>query len=49
MTTPESLSLLLSYADAVEVFRGLRAVIIDELHALAGTKRATSWRWGWRG
>lgn len=39
MTTPESLALLLSYYDAPEVFAGLRCVIIDELHALAGTKR----------
>ncbi|HYD98641.1 MAG TPA: ligase-associated DNA damage response DEXH box helicase [Alphaproteobacteria bacterium] len=39
MTTPESLALLLSYPDAEEIFRGLRCVIVDELHALAGTKR----------
>jgi len=39
MTTPESLALLLSYAEAPAMFRGLRAVIVDELHALAGTKR----------
>ncbi|WP_114394255.1 ligase-associated DNA damage response DEXH box helicase [Oleisolibacter albus] len=39
MTTPESLALLLSYPDAGDIFRGLRCVIIDELHALAGTKR----------
>jgi ATP-dependent Lhr-like helicase len=39
MTTPESLALLLSYADAGVLFSGLRCVIIDELHALAGTKR----------
>ncbi|MGF7177028.1 ligase-associated DNA damage response DEXH box helicase [Azospirillum doebereinerae] len=39
MTTPESLALLLSYADADRLFRGLRCVIVDELHALAGTKR----------
>ena len=39
MTTPESLALLLSYADAARVFRSLRCVVIDELHALAGTKR----------
>ncbi|WP_207459169.1 ligase-associated DNA damage response DEXH box helicase [Azospirillum sp. SYSU D00513] len=39
MTTPESLALLLSYADAPDLFRGLRCVILDELHALAGTKR----------
>ncbi|MEE8270239.1 MAG: ligase-associated DNA damage response DEXH box helicase, partial [Alphaproteobacteria bacterium] len=39
MTTPESLALMLSYADAARIFRGLRCVIVDELHALAGTKR----------
>jgi Lhr-like helicases len=39
MTTPESLALLLSYADAPTTFGQLRCVIIDELHALAGTKR----------
>ena len=39
MTTPESLALLLSYADAPATFGQLRCVIIDELHALAGTKR----------
>ncbi|MCW2246101.1 ATP-dependent Lhr-like helicase [Azospirillum fermentarium] len=39
MTTPESLALLLSYPDAGDIFRPLRAVIVDELHALAGTKR----------
>ena len=39
MTTPESLALLLSYADSAAIFRHLRCVIVDELHALAGTKR----------
>jgi ATP-dependent Lhr-like helicase len=39
MTTPESLALLLSYDDAPNLFAGLSCVIIDELHALAGTKR----------
>ncbi len=39
MTTPESLALLLSYADAARMFANLRCVVIDELHALAGTKR----------
>ncbi|NHO18315.1 ligase-associated DNA damage response DEXH box helicase [Acetobacter oeni] len=39
LTTPESLSLLLSYPDAAGTFAGLRALIIDEVHALAGTKR----------
>jgi ATP-dependent helicase Lhr and Lhr-like helicase len=39
MTTPESLALLLSYGDAGTLFGKLRAVIIDELHALVGSKR----------
>ncbi len=39
LTTPESLALMLSFEDAPSVFAGLRAVVIDEVHALAGTKR----------
>ncbi len=39
LTTPESLALMLSYHDAPQVFRGLSCVVVDELHALAGTKR----------
>jgi ATP-dependent Lhr-like helicase len=39
MTTPESLALMLSYDDAATLFAGLDAIVIDELHALAGTKR----------
>ena len=39
LTTPESLALMLSYPEAAQMFQGLRAVVIDELHALAGTKR----------
>jgi ATP-dependent helicase Lhr and Lhr-like helicase len=39
MTTPESLALLLSYPDAAAMFAGLSAIVIDELHALAGSKR----------
>ena len=39
LTTPESLALLLSYADAPQMFQRLNTVIVDELHALAGTKR----------
>ncbi|MDJ0947459.1 MAG: ligase-associated DNA damage response DEXH box helicase [Alphaproteobacteria bacterium] len=39
LTTPESLSLLLSYHDAPEMFRGLRCVVVDELHSLAPGKR----------
>ncbi|MDB5411296.1 MAG: ATP-dependent helicase [Rhodospirillales bacterium] len=39
LTTPESLALMLSYKDASSVFGSLRRVVIDELHALAGSKR----------
>ena len=39
MTTPESLALLLSYHDAPDVFGDLQCLILDELHALAPTKR----------
>ncbi len=39
VTTPESLSLLLSYADGARQFRHLDAVIVDEWHELLGTKR----------
>ncbi|HZW08680.1 MAG TPA: ligase-associated DNA damage response DEXH box helicase [Phycisphaerales bacterium] len=41
ITTPESLSLLLSYPDAPARFRSLRAVIIDEWHELLASKRGT--------
>ena len=39
LTTPESLSLLLSYPDSFELFAGLRRVVIDEIHAFATGKR----------
>lgn len=39
LTTPESLALLLSLPDAPALFRDLRSIIIDEVHALAGIKR----------
>ena len=39
LTTPESLSLLLSYPEAAELFSGLKRVVIDEIHAFAPTKR----------
>lgn len=39
ITTPESLSLLLSYSDAPEKFRSLQAVVVDEWHELMGSKR----------
>ncbi len=39
LTTPESLLLLLSLPDAAATFAGLGMVVVDEIHALAGTKR----------
>ena len=39
LTTPESLALLLSYPDSAQFFANLKCVIVDELHALATTKR----------
>lgn len=39
LTTPESLSLLVSLEDSGAMFGGLNCVIVDEVHALAGTKR----------
>ena len=41
VTTPESLSLLLSYPDAREKFAHLDCVICDEWHELMSTKRGT--------
>ncbi|PZW48764.1 ATP-dependent Lhr-like helicase [Humitalea rosea] len=39
LTTPESLTLLLASPEAAQMFAGLHAVVVDEIHALAGTKR----------
>jgi len=39
LTTPESLSLLLSYPDSFLMFANLKTVIIDEVHAFATQKR----------
>lgn len=41
VTTPESLSVLLSYDDAAAAFATLRTVIVDEWHELLSTKRGT--------
>ncbi len=41
VTTPESLSVLLSYADAEAAFRGLETIVVDEWHELLSTKRGT--------
>jgi ATP-dependent Lhr-like helicase len=39
ITTPESLSVLLSYADSIPALRNVQALIIDEWHEFLGTKR----------
>ncbi|MDU8926081.1 ligase-associated DNA damage response DEXH box helicase [Alisedimentitalea sp. MJ-SS2] len=39
LTTPESLALLISYPDAPHIFKGLQRVVVDEIHALADSKR----------
>ena len=39
LTTPESLSLLLSFPDSLTLFAGLRRIVIDEVHAFATQKR----------
>ncbi|WP_265571655.1 ligase-associated DNA damage response DEXH box helicase [Sphingomicrobium nitratireducens] len=39
LTTPESLSLLLSYPDAAQMFGGLKTIVVDEIHAFAKEKR----------
>jgi ATP-dependent Lhr-like helicase len=39
ITTPESLTVLLSYPDAAERFSSLRSVVVDEWHELVGSKR----------
>ncbi|MGN6819401.1 MAG: ligase-associated DNA damage response DEXH box helicase [Sphingomonas sp.] len=39
LTTPESLSLLLSYPDSFLMFAGLTRIVVDEVHAFASGKR----------
>ena len=39
LTTPESLSLLLSYPESAAMFATLRTIVIDEVHAFAPSKR----------
>ncbi len=39
LTTPESLSLLLSYPESFTLFAGLKRIVIDEIHAFATGKR----------
>jgi ATP-dependent Lhr-like helicase len=39
LTTPESLSLLLSYPDSNLIFENLKTIVVDEVHAFATGKR----------
>jgi ATP-dependent Lhr-like helicase len=41
ITTPESLHILLTSERARTMFAGVRAVIVDEIHAMAGSKRGS--------
>ncbi len=41
ITTPESLNLMLTGKQSRQLFGGLETVILDEIHALAGSKRGT--------
>lgn len=41
ITTPESLSVMLSYSGAAERFQSLRLVVLDEWHELLSSKRGT--------
>ncbi|MES1953061.1 ligase-associated DNA damage response DEXH box helicase [Salinisphaera hydrothermalis] len=42
VTTPESLNLLLSYANHEQMFAGLQCVVVDEWHELLSTKRGVA-------
>jgi ATP-dependent helicase Lhr and Lhr-like helicase len=39
LTTPESLSLLLSHEDSLVLFGSLKTIVVDEIHAFAAGKR----------
>src|SRR5262245_12130498 len=39
LTTPESLALLLTYTAVADLVAGLRAIVVDEVHSLAVSKR----------
>ncbi|MBN1646444.1 MAG: DEAD/DEAH box helicase [Spirochaetales bacterium] len=41
ITTPESLNIMLTGQNARPMFKGIRTVILDEIHAIAGSKRGT--------
>ena len=45
-TTPESLSLMLSYPEAAKLFSSLRAVVVDEWHELISGKRGVQTQLG---
>lgn len=42
ITTPESLNILLTQKNSGALFGGLKAVIVDEIHAVIGSKRGTA-------
>lgn len=39
LTTPEQLALLIASADAPHMFKSLERIVLDELHAISGSKR----------
>jgi len=41
ITTPESLNIMLTAKSGNALFHGVKSVILDEIHAVAGTKRGT--------
>jgi len=41
ITTPESLNILLTSKNSCFIFKSLKTVIMDEIHAIAGNKRGT--------
>jgi ATP-dependent Lhr-like helicase len=41
ITTPEQLALLIADQHAAHLFRGLRTIVLDELHALVASKRGS--------
>jgi ATP-dependent Lhr-like helicase len=41
ITTPESLNIMLTGKNAATLFHGIRTVILDEIHAVAASKRGT--------
>ena len=43
ITTPESLNILLTSGGGRSMLDGIRSVVFDEIHAVAGSKRGTHW------